>query len=66
MSTFMCSMETIGGKKIHPDPVEVQAYDWKEPQDILQEIQDQPHKYAAWFVHYMEHHFGALFSHLKD
>ena len=46
------------------DPNEVAACEWKTPQDIRQEIEMSPEKYAAWFVHYIENHYEKLFSHL--
>ena len=54
------------GQRLDLDPREVSACDWKKPSQIAQEIKDFPNKYAAWFVHYMDHHYDQLFSHLKD
>ena len=51
-------------QKINPDPSEVVSCDWKTPLQIRQEIKALPHKYAAWFMHYMDHHYDDLFSHL--
>ncbi len=46
------------------DPNEVAACEWKTPQEIRQELELYPDKYAAWFVHYIENHYEKLFSHL--
>lgn len=51
------------GQSIAADPREVSEIEWLSPVAIRADMHSHPKKYAAWFIHYMDHHFNELFTH---
>lgn len=44
------------------DPHEVAEHRWINLQELKQDVQLHPNKYAAWFAHYVQEYFDSLFS----